>query len=89
MEQKRQPSDKNREKMKQFTANDKLNCNVDEQISDYKENKEEEEIRSQTMSPNNFALGIKINVKIYQIMYFLLYEYIYFLMQMIVMMMIY
>ncbi|XP_068980110.1 probable ATP-dependent RNA helicase DDX10 [Bombus flavifrons] len=56
MEQKQQPSDKNSEEMKQFTANDKLNCNVDEQISDYKENKEEEEIRSQTMSPNNFAL---------------------------------
>lgn len=70
MEQKRQLFDKDSEKMKQFTANDKLNCNVDEQISDYKENKEEEEIRSQTMSPNNFALGIKINVKIYQIMYF-------------------
>lgn len=70
MEQKRQPSDKNSEKMKQFTADDKLNCNVDEQISDYKENKEEEEIISQTMSPNNFALGIKINVKIYQIMFF-------------------
>ncbi|XP_043595743.1 probable ATP-dependent RNA helicase DDX10 [Bombus pyrosoma] len=56
MEQKRQPSDKNSENMKQFTADDKLNCNVDVQISDYKENKEEEEIRSQTMSPNNFAL---------------------------------
>ncbi|XP_050484929.1 probable ATP-dependent RNA helicase DDX10 isoform X2 [Bombus huntii] len=56
MEQKRQPSDKNSEKMKQFTANDKLNCNVDEQISDYKENKEEKEIRSPTISPNNFAL---------------------------------
>lgn len=70
MEQKRQPSDKNSEKMKQFTANDKLNCNVDGQITDYKENKEEEEIRSPTISPNNFALGIKINVKIYQIMYF-------------------
>nr|XP_033192810.1 probable ATP-dependent RNA helicase DDX10 [Bombus vancouverensis nearcticus] len=56
MEQKRQPSDKNSEKMKQFTANDKLNCNVDGQISDYKENKEEEEIRSPTISPNNFAL---------------------------------
>ncbi|XP_012170297.2 probable ATP-dependent RNA helicase DDX10 [Bombus terrestris] len=56
MEQKRQLFDKNSEKMKQFTANDKLNCNVDEQISDYKENKEEKEIRSQTMSPNNFAL---------------------------------
>ncbi|XP_050588920.1 probable ATP-dependent RNA helicase DDX10 [Bombus affinis] len=56
MEQKRQLFDKNSEKMKQFTANDKLNCNVDEQISDYKENKEEEEIRSRTMSPNNFAL---------------------------------
>ncbi|XP_071875779.1 probable ATP-dependent RNA helicase DDX10 [Bombus fervidus] len=52
----KQRSDKNSEKMKQFTANDKLNCNVDEQISDYKENKEEEEIKSQTMSPNNFAL---------------------------------
>lgn len=56
IEQKRQASDKNSEKMKQFTSNDKINCNVDEQISDYKENKEEEEIRSQTMSPNNFAL---------------------------------
>ncbi|XP_060814768.1 probable ATP-dependent RNA helicase DDX10 [Bombus pascuorum] len=50
----KQRSDKNSEKMKQFTANDKLNCNVDEQISDYKGNKEEE-IRSQTMNPNNFA----------------------------------
>ncbi|XP_003493771.1 probable ATP-dependent RNA helicase DDX10 [Bombus impatiens] len=56
MEQKRQPSDKNSEKMKQFTANDKLNCNVDGQITDYKENKEEKEIRSPTISPNNFAL---------------------------------